>query len=300
MTSNVCLLKAPNQHDLKNTVSSSINLLGYKFDKSIKTIIIKPNLCYYWSSASGYTTDVRVVEAIIDVVREQCSQDVNIKIAEADATAMKTRHAFPMLGYTQLAEKKQVELFNLCEGEKVKKDVTVNGINLSFEVSNLLLEADLFINVPKLKTMPEVAITCAYKNLFGAMAHVRKADYHVHLNESIVAINKILKPHLTIVDGLFALCHRPMKLDLILAGTDTFAVDWVAAQLLGYDPSKVKFLSVARKENMGNPADLKVSGLTIEEVIRTIPNKNSFADQFLKSAEKNVLKMYSKIIGESA
>ena len=80
-------------------VERSLDALNSTDIFNSKSIIIKPNLCYYWDYTTGQTTDPRVVSSIIDLIREKSTVDVDICIAEADASAMKTKYAFKMLGY---------------------------------------------------------------------------------------------------------------------------------------------------------------------------------------------------------
>ena len=93
---------------LKDSISDALNKIDFKPSGSIRTVVIKPNLMYYWDSSTGNTTDPKLVSAIIDYVREKFGEDVSIKVAEADASAMRTKYVFPVLGYDRLAAEKNV------------------------------------------------------------------------------------------------------------------------------------------------------------------------------------------------
>jgi uncharacterized protein (DUF362 family) len=224
--------------------------------------------------------------------------DVDIKVVEADASAMRTKYAFPVLGYEKLAKEKKVELFNLSEDVLVDRTVKVNGREISFKVPQVLLDPDLFINVPKLKIMKIVKITCAMKNLFGCIGTPRKVVYHKFLNEAIVGINKILRPHLTIVDGIVALGRYPTKLGLLIAGTDPFAVDWIASKIMGYKPSNVKFLKIAMKERLGNPKNITVYGEKMSEFAKIFPKEGTVSTGLLWSMQFWLLKTYRQIVDD--
>ena len=299
MQNYVSLVRSPNKGaDIKQALSEALNLIGFKPKTSVNTVTVKVNLCYYWNASTGFTTDPRLVEALIDHLRETYGNDVEIKIVEADASAMQTKYAFLLLGYTRLAEQKKVELFNLSEDVIEEKEVQVNDRKIVFKVPQALLQSDLFINVPKLKVMRETHITCAMKNIFGCIAYPRKVTYHPFLEEAIVGINKILKPHLNIVDGIIALGRFPVKLNLLMAGEDPFSVDWVAAQVMGYKPSKIKFLNLATKENIGNPKNIKVLGEKIETFRTNFPTENNFAARVKMGLQLALLKTYSRISGD--
>lgn len=284
------------EEEIENSLAESLDLINFKSNVPVKSVAIKANLCYYWNAATGYTTDPRVVAEIIDCIRERYGVKTNIRVVEADATAMRTKHAFLMLGYEKLAKEKNVELFNLSNDSVNEKKVQVNGREITFKIPQLLLESDLFINVPKLKTMRATHITCALKNIFGCIASPRKIVYHSFLNEAIVGINKILHPHLTIVDGLIALGRFPVKLDLIMASVDPFSIDWIASQIMGYNPSKIGFLKVAMKENLGNPDGITTRGESVVTFKKIFPKENFFSSGRWWGIQFELLKLYSKIV----
>jgi uncharacterized protein (DUF362 family) len=294
MGKKVSLVRVQNSYDIKNAISKAIDLIEYKPKSPVNTVVIKPNLCYYWGPATGETTDPLVVAELIDFVRERYGNDLAIKIVEADATAMKTKHVFPMLGYTKLAQEKKVELQNLSQDILEEKRVKINGVSLTFKVPNILLDSDLFINVPKLKIMRATTITCAFKNIFGCNGYPKKIEYHGILDEAIVGINKILKPNLTIVDGLVALGKFPEKLDLIMASEDSFSIDWVAAKIMNYNPSKIRYLKIAMKEAVGSPGVCTV-GEKIESFRQKFPSVNNSVTTLLWNLQVNLLKLYCRL-----
>jgi uncharacterized protein (DUF362 family) len=256
-------------------------------------------LCYYWDAFTGYTTDPRLVAATIDVLREKYGlENADIKIVEADATAMRTSHAFRMLGYEKLAEEKEVELFNLSLDKIIEMKVTVNGREISFPIPESLLKADLFINMPKMKIMSATTITCAFKNLFGCIASPRKIIYHPILSEAIVGVNKILHPHLTIVDGIVALGQHPVNLNLIVAGFNSFAVDWVVSEIMGYNPSRISYLKLAQAAGVGTPNDIKVVGEKIEQFRNQFPHVNAFLLKRQNNLQLKLLRLYSRTVGD--
>jgi uncharacterized protein (DUF362 family) len=284
--------------NIRNAVSEALDLIDFKLNGSVRSVAIKPNLCYYWDAATGYTTDPRVVAGVIDWVRERCGDDVNVKVVEADASAMRTRYAFPVLGYERLAKQKKVELFNLSNDVLMEKTARVNQREISFKVPELLLKTDLFINVPKLKIMRDTKITCAMKNIFGCIGSPRKIVYHPFLEEAIVGINKLLRPHLTVVDGLVALGRSPVKLGLIMASVDPFSVDWIVSRITGYNPSRVGVLKNARKEKLGDPDGITTRGENITEFEKVFPKENFTSSRHSWSIQFWLLKTYRKIVGD--
>jgi len=119
---------------------------------------------------------------------------VNISIVESDASAMQCKHAFKMLSYEKLAYHYNVNLVNLSEDPHGIENVTAGGHSLKIMVPKTIKEADLKINVPKIKySIEKIKITCALKNIFGCNPYPKKFKYHHNIYEAIVAINKAMK-----------------------------------------------------------------------------------------------------------
>lgn len=286
--------------DIQDTVRRSFNLLGYNFTKKIDTVLVKPNLCYYWDYSTGETTDPRVVSAIIDCLRAIVGDDVNIFVGEADASAMKTKYAFKMLGYEELSRTKGVDLINLSEGDVVEKQVSVGDNRMTLAVNKMLLESDLVINVPKLRTHNVVGITCSLKNMFGAIAKPRKYGYHKNLDEVIVGINKLVKSDVCIVDGIIARGKYPKKMGLILAGDDALATDFVVAKIFGFNPRRIGYLRLAEKEKVGDVDGIKLmeDETSLTEAKKVFPKSSYLLHKLSWGLQLKLLKTYSKISGD--
>jgi len=293
----VSLVQISNSEDeIKQSIGKALDLIDFKICSPVRSVAIKVNLCYYWDAATGYTTDPLVVAGIIEYVRERYGVDTDIKVVEADATAMRAKYAFRMLGYEKLAKKTNIELFNLSDDNLEEKKVQVNNREITYKIPQSLLKSDLFINAPKLKIMPYTHLTCAFKNVFGCIASPRKIVYHPFLDEAIVGINKVLHPHLTIVDGLVALGSLPIKLNLIMASVDRFSVDWVASEIMGYNPSRIGFLRIAMKEKLGDPEGIVTRGDCIDTFKTVFPKQNFLYSKLLSGVQKRLLKLYGKIV----
>lgn len=284
------------------SVENALDLVGFKVDRKVESVFIKANLCYYWDSLTGYTTDRRLVSSLIDLLRGKYGlQDADIKVVEADATAMRTSHVFKMLRYEELATEKRVTLVNLSEGKVIEKTVNVNGKEISLKIPECLLNIhgkDIFINMPKMKIMSHTTISCAMKNLFGCMAAPRKIAYHPMLDEAIVAMNKVLKPDLTVVDGIVALSNVPVKMNLIVAGLTPFSVDWTVSRIMGYNPSWISYLRLARREGLGNSKGIVLKGEDLSELRKMWPHVNAFRLKWQNKLQLKLLRTYCKIVGD--
>jgi uncharacterized protein (DUF362 family) len=282
---------------IDSAVEKAVDSLNYDFTRKIDSVVIKPNLCYYWDASTGETTDPRLVSAVIDYIRMKIGNDVKITVAEADASAMKTRYAFRILGYDKLCEKKNVQLVNLSEGEIIQKQVKVNGRELKLPVNDILLKADLIINVPKLKSHNFVGITCALKNIFGAISKPRKYSYHEIISDVIVGVNKIVKSDLVIVDGLIVHGSGTKKLGAILASNDPLANDLKAAEIMGFNPKKVPYLTLAIKEKIGqvNKIELIESNIRLKDLKKQFPHQNHLIHKISWDLQLKSIQIYAKL-----
>ena len=239
-------------NSLKQGIFESLNLIDYSFQKETRKIVIKPNMCYYWDYSTGQTTDPRFVAALIELIREKISPDTDISIVESDASAMKCKYAFKMLGYEKLSKDYNVKLVNLSEDKSDTVEVTAGGQSFRLTIPQTIQKADLKINVPKIKyTMENIKLTCALKNIFGCNPYPKKFKYHSRLGEAIVAINKAMKFDLCIIDGIIVSGIQPRKLGLVMASKDPVAIDAAAAKIAGINPKTIRYLQLAAKEGIG-------------------------------------------------
>jgi uncharacterized protein (DUF362 family) len=248
----VSFVKVKIQKQLRQIILDSLNLIQFDFPNNLENIVIKPNMCYYWDYSTGQTTDVKFVAALIELLREKITRDLNISIVESDASAMKCKHAFKILGYEKLSKECKVKLVNLTEDPYETVNVTAGGCSFKIMVPKTIQEADLRINVPKIKySTGKIKITCALKNIFGCNPYPKKYRYHPVIDEAIVAINKAMRFHLHIIDANIVSGVQPKRLGLIMASQDPVALDTAASKIAGVNPKTIKYLQLAQKEGLG-------------------------------------------------
>lgn len=276
---------------IKEAVEKSIKLVNFNFNNKVNRIVIKPNMCYYYHPSTGEVTDPKFVSALIDVLRENFASNPEISVVESDATAMKCKYVFKMLGYDKLAEEKKVGLANLSEEKTKQMDIEINGHSLTFSIAEMLLDCDLLVNVPKIKYMPGPKITCALKNIFGCNAYYKKSIYHTALSEAIVGINKLVRTNLVVVDGLIVNGKNTKHLNLVMASEDPVSVDAAASKLLGINPESVEQIVLASKEHIGTSKFSPVGDFAFFQ--KNFPRKR-FGDKVLEVASSAYLKLFHK------
>jgi uncharacterized protein (DUF362 family) len=235
---------------LKHAIKKSLDLINFDFGRKANKIVIKPNMCYYYHPSTGEVTDPQFVSALIDVFRENL--DVSeILVVESDASAMKCKNAFKMLGYDKMAAEKKVNLVNLTEEKYRIVNKTIGGHGFKFHIPELFSEADLIVNVPKPKYMEGVKITCALKNFYGCNAYQNKLIYHKVLDKAIVAINENIKTHLVVLDGLVVIGKYTKRLNLVMSSEDPVAADGAVSEMMGLSPRSVGAIVLAAKRGIG-------------------------------------------------
>ncbi len=285
--------------EIYDAVERAVDSLNYNFN-NVKNVVIKPNLCYYWKASTGETTDGRVVCAIIKYLRERISADVNITVGEADASAMRTKYCFSILGYDELCRKNRVELKNLSEGNVIARTVWVGKSEVSLPFNEVLLNADLVVNVPKVKTHNFLGITCAMKNIFGSISKPRKYTYHDNIVNVIVAANKIIKSHIVLVDGLIVRGSRPKKLGIIMASDNPLSNDFVAAKIMSFNPKSVPYLKLAAKERIGETEKIKIieDGVKLAEIRKSFPHYSHLMHTISWGLQLKLLRTYTALSGD--
>ena len=286
----VSFVKVEKEAEIRKAIQDSLDLIQYKFPTNIRNISIKPNMCYYWDFTTGQTTDPKFVASLVELIHEQISSEVNISIVESDASAMKCKYAFKMLGYEKMAQNyKKLRLVNLSEDDGEKNEVKAGDEPFHFMVPKTIQNADLRINVPKIKYLSQTKISCALKNIFGCNPYPNKFKYHHKLDEAIVALNKSMKFDLCILDGIIVSGSQPRKLGLVMASRDSVALDCATAKLAGVNPKSVQHIMLAYKEGLGNTSFIP-KGTNPKFFEKRYP-KREFVDKVMLSAYKLVTRI---------
>ena len=125
-----------------------------------------------------------------------------------------------------------------------------------------LLQADLVVTMPKLKTHHWAVMTGSMKNLFGVVPGAvygwPKNILHFRgIENSILDLVATVRPRLSIVDGIVGMegdgpiMGTARHVGVIAMGTDPVAVDATCARLIGFDPARIDYLSKG-SEFLGN------------------------------------------------
>ncbi|MEW6546081.1 MAG: DUF362 domain-containing protein [Bacillota bacterium] len=234
-------------------------------------VLIKPNLVAVPPHPrNGAVTWVEVVRAVADVVRDMGGRPV---IADSAAVGACTEDVVAVCGYGALREK-GYPVLDLKDTEEVEVAVP-GGVVLSHLVTyRPVLEADLVVSVPVLKTHDQLGASLAIKNLKGLLADRDKKRLHaVGVVEGVCDLLTVLPPLYAVVDGtvgqegLGPVFGRPVPLGVVLAGADLVAVDTVAGWIMGFGPGELPLSRRAAERGLGC-GDLEAIEVTGEDPAR--------------------------------
>jgi len=160
--------------DISDDLCEAIELAGGFDVNDNDFIVIKPNLCDFRPPWEGGTTDPRIVEAFIKIIREKANP--SITIVESDHAVAGADEEFERMGYRELANRLGVGLVNLSKDKRY--EVMLEGRYFeTLKTTETLLRATRIVSIAKLKTHVQQKITCNMKNLFGLLPGKYKATF---------------------------------------------------------------------------------------------------------------------------
>lgn len=217
-------------------------------------ILLKPNLNSHMNALAANTTDLRIVVAVVQELQRR--EYTNIVIGEGTNSGFYRNQisVIERLRIHKIGEVFHIRVVDLNYAEGVSIPFE-NGITA--EVAKICKEAELFINLPKLKTHFEAGITVCLKNLIGCMVtQENKKKVHNDLPRNILNINKAIRPHLHIIDAIIAMegtgptRGKPVNYGKLIMGENPFALDYLCSRLMDFPLKKIDYLCYALEQNL--------------------------------------------------
>ncbi len=275
--STVSLVRAPSYdaNILKAALIEVLEPLGgmQAIVKPGQRVLLKPNLLTGSRPTKECTTRPELVREVALMV-QACGGKPFLGDSPAFGSA---RGVAKANGLLPLCEELKMPLVEFKSGRYQSVGETFNHLQLSKEA----MEADIVINLPKVKSHCQLTVTLAVKNLFGCVPGKLKAWWHLDSGKDALRFGKMLvetaatiNPQLTIIDGIVG--HEgmgpsngePRFLGLLGASRDVFALDRVFTAILNIDPALVPILRAATELKIGPQtlAEITIIGSTLEEV----------------------------------
>lgn len=251
MNNKVSVVKCDRYSEVQNAVENAVSLIGGigKFVKKGDNVVIKPNLVSKKKPEEAVTTNPEFLHAVIVMVEKAGG---NVTIAESPGGPYNTaalKGVYSVCGVDKAIEGTNAKLnfdtsfteVHFPEGKTVKKIPIINPI----------LNADVIISLPKLKTHAMTSYTGAVKNLFGTIPGTYKAELHFRLNERksfcsmLVDLHECVKPTLSIMDAVWGMegngptAGQNRHIGLVMASENAHALDLASCYLIDYAPNEV-------------------------------------------------------------
>lgn len=243
---------------IESTIRGQLKELGLSGMFDGKRVVIKPNLVMKKSPDAAATTHPAVLEAMIRVLKDSAA---DILIAESPPglyTESALKGFYNACQITPVAEKYGVRLNTDTSSREVALPdaKTAHG----FELITPLLDADVIVNLAKLKSHALTKFSGAVKNYFGSIPGLAKVETHARFPDygnfgsmltDLCAFFAGNKPTFNLLDGIVAMegngptGGEPRKLGYLIAGINPFNVDIVGTKLIGFD--EVIMLEEAKK-----------------------------------------------------
>ncbi len=227
-----------------------------KFVKKGQTVVLKPNIGWDVVPERAGNTNPLLVNRIIKHCFDAGAKDVYV----FDHTCDNWNKCYSNSGIERAVKDAKGKIVSGAS-ESYYQDVTVKqGKKLKkAKVHELILESDVFINVPILKHHSSADITIGMKNLMGIVWD-RGYWHSNNLHQCISDFASFRKPDLTVVDAYYVMKKNGprgvSKEDVItmksqIISTDIVAADAAAAKLFGSDPGKIDYIRIADEMKIG-------------------------------------------------
>lgn len=280
---------------IKEAVAKAVELSIGSLDAIIKegdTVLIKPNLAFQAPPESFAVVDPRTVEAVTAYVKQN-SKAAKVFVGDNPSLGMHVGRAKPAFEVSGMGEAARLggadDVICFDECETIPIDIPGAKIFKKATVFKPFLDADVVINLPKMKVHLAGTVTLGLKNWNGIIPNVHPNDqqqgaHRIDLGQKMADLYKVRKADLTIIDGIIGMegqgphAGTPIEMNLIIAGTDTCAVDAVTCSIMGFDPMEIPAVRSAGVEGLGeiNLKKIDVVGEKVEDVMRHFkrPNDN--------------------------
>jgi uncharacterized protein (DUF362 family)/ferredoxin len=236
------------------SLAASLNTLVGHFGgwsalvKPGQKVLVKPNLLADAAPEKAVTTHPELVR---QVIRGLKSAGASVQVGDSPASAVTLERVWRVTGIQEICAAENVPLvsFEQSGTKKIERD------GFAFTVANAVMETELIINLPKVKSHGLTTMTAATKNFYGTIPGYQKAQLHqayprpVKFCRLLRAIYDVMPPSFSIADGVIGMegegpsNGHPIPLGFLAASPDAIALDLALCQALGVDARRVPYLA---------------------------------------------------------
>ncbi len=252
--------------DCRNAVDHAFALFPQKI--AGKKVVIKPNVLRTSQAEEHIVTNPALLRAVIDKVEELAPRELVVGDNPGLFNYGDNENSFKQTGLMEAAKGYYKNL-----GDTVQHLVFNPDYMPEVGVSKDIMDADIFISLPKFKTHGLTVLTGAIKNSYGILPGAQKARLHQlagspeRFHELIVDVFRLRVPDFFIMDAVVGMegngpaSPELREIGLILAADNAVALDAVVARMMGVEPSRLRFLQKAKECGLG---DFEASEIAID------------------------------------
>ena len=226
------------------------------FVKKGQSVVIKPNIGWDAPPGRGANTHPELVGRVVELCFAAGAKSVSI----FDNTCDQWQRAYANSGIEEIAKKTGAVMVNGKDKNMYRDTVISGGAKLKQAmVHPLVLDSDVFINVPVLKHHSGTLMTGCMKNLMGVVWD-RMVWHRTDLHQCIADFPTFRKPALNILDAYHPMVRNGPRgkteedlvvMKTLLASSDIVAIDAAAARLLDHQPADVRHIKLAADLGLG-------------------------------------------------
>ena len=239
------------------------------FVKKGQKVVVKPNIGWDVTPERAGNTNPVLVKRIV----QHCYEAGAKKVYIFDNTCDNWKRCYSNSGIERAVKDAGGKMVPGNSESYYQKVEVKGGKKLTnTQVHELILESDVFINVPILKDHSSTHLTIAMKNLMGNVWD-RQYWHRNDLHQCIADFTSFRKPDLNIVDAYYVMKKNgprgTSRGDVVLLksqiiSSDIVAVDAAAAKLFGMEAADVEYIKYANDMKSGT---MDLSKLNINRII---------------------------------
>ncbi|MBQ8863064.1 MAG: DUF362 domain-containing protein [Clostridia bacterium] len=246
-----------------------------------KKVAIKPNLVMKKEPEAAATTHPVVLDALLSLLADMGVTPVIAESPGGVYTQARMEGIYKVCGITAVAEK---------YGDILNKDISWKHMHAEnalvcheFDIITPLYEADVIIDLCKLKSHSLTKMSAAVKNFYGSVPGITKFEMHAAFPENerfigmICDLCKMLcekKEIIAVTDAIIGMegngptGGEPRKIGCILTSRNPFASDLLAEKILGFEGTVPMVREAAKRGYMpATAAELDIIGESPKELI---------------------------------
>ena len=223
------------------------------------TVVVKANLVSAMKPEEAATTHPALLRALCRLLLRKGARVILGDSPGGLYNAAFVERVYRVSGMTEL--EKDGVLLNRDFGQR-EATFPAGKVLKSFTYTSYLDEADLIVNVCKLKSHGMMAMSCAAKNMFGVIPGIIKPEYHYRFPkhedfaDMLLDLDDYFKPVINIADAVIGMegngptAGEPRKIGCLLASPSPHCLDLAAAAILGLEAKNVPTLAAAYRRGL--------------------------------------------------